>query len=340
MGIKDYLKHLKQENIDEIIEYEHVYIDCNYLIHFLIYKCKNDRDLYYKINNFWENLMYTIKIKYTIQLVYDGEYDDTQLSNPKLQTHMIRYKNKIESNDYDKQTIKPGSKILNTFKYYLTDIIEKYKKINKSKFQVVINSDDVKGEADIKILNSIYNLKQHKICICSKDSDMILIAQSLSINKSIRVDVITNFRPIQIVYIDNFKKYNLDYVLIVLLLGNDYLPKISNISYDSIIETYEKYIEYNNQIISNNVIDYNNLIEFITFLIVIGCKKKIKFNFNNFDPNRFEIYINNLLWCLGYYKVINTNLNYMQEIPNQDEDIKLKNTINIFNFVNNNYKFI
>jgi len=338
MGIKDYLKYLKHEYINDIIEYDHVYIDCNYLIHFLIYKCKNDKDLYYKINNFWKNLTASIKIKSTIQLVYDGEYDDTLLSNPKLKTHLLRYKNKIESLEYDKQIIKPGSKILNIFKYYLIDTIEGYKKINKSKFQIIINSDEIKGEADIKILNSIYNSNQNNVCICSKDSDMILIAHSLSINKSIRIDVITNFRPIQIVYINNYKKYNMDYVLIVLLLGNDYLPKISNITYESIINTYEKYIKYNKPIILNNVIDYNNLIEFITIFIIIESKKKIKFNFKNFDPNRFEIYINNLLWCLGYYKVINNNFNYIQEIINHD--IKLKNSINIFNFINSNYKFI
>jgi hypothetical protein len=355
MGIKDYLKYLKHEYINDIIEYDHVYIDCNYLIHFLIYKCKNDKDLYYKINVFWENLISSIKIKSTVQLVYDGEYDTVQMSNPKLQTHILRYKNKVESNDYDKQTIKPGSKILNTFKYYLVDIIEKQKKITKSKFQILMNGDDIKGEADIKILNSIYNSNQDNICICSKDSDMILIAHSLSINKSIRIDVITNFRPIQIVYINNFKKYNLDYVLLVILLGNDYLPKISNITYESIINTYEKYIKYNKPIISNNTVNYDNLIEFITFFIIVGTKKKIKFSFGNFDPNRFDIYMNNLIWCLGYYKVINNNLKYIQEIKNNngendenndnddtstDNNIKLKHTINIFNFINNGYNFI
>jgi hypothetical protein len=339
MGIKDYLKHLKQEYIYGIVEYDHVYIDCNYLVHFLIYKCKNDNDLYVKITNFLEDLLSSIKIKQTIQLVYDGEYDDdNNSSNPKLKTQIIRHKNKIISDDYDKQTIKPGTKILNTFKYFLVDVIEKYKKINKAKFKIVINSDEIKGEADIKILNSIYNSNQDKICICSKDSDMILIAQSLSINKSIKIDVISNFKPIQIIYIDNFKKYNLDYVLIVLLLGNDYLPKISSITYESIINTYEKYNKYNKQIISNNNVNYENLIEYITYFIISESKKKIKFNFNNFDPNRFEIYINNLLWCLKYYKVIDNDLKYIQEITNLDEKIKLKNTINICNFINHNYE--
>lgn len=338
MGIKDYLKHLKQEEISDIIEYEHVYIDCNYLIHFLIYKCTNDKDLYGKICNFWNNLMKAVKIKSTVHLIYDGEHENEELmANPKLQTLIMRYKDKKVSDNYDKQVIKPGSKILNTFKYYLVDIIEKYKKINKLKFGVIENDDQVKGEADIKILNSIYNSNQDRICICSKDSDMILIAHSLSINKSIRIDVMTNFRPILIVYIDNFKKFNLDYVLIVLLLGNDYLPKISSVSYDSIIKTYEEYIKHNKAIILNGTIDTNNLIEFITYFIIIGSKKKIKFNYKNLDLTRFKIYINNLFWCLKHYKVISNDLNYIQEITHHEDNIRLKNTIHIHNFINHSY---
>jgi len=338
MGIKDYLKHLKQEEIYEIIEYEHVYIDCNYLIHFLIYKCTNDKDLYGKICNFWNNLMKAVKIKSTVHLIYDGEHENEELmANPKLQTLILRYKDKEVSDDYDKQVIKPGSKILNTFKYYLVDIIEKYKKINKLKFGVIENDDKVKGEADIKILNSIYNSNQDRICICSKDSDMILIAHSLSINKSIRIDVMTNFRPMLIIYIDNFKKFNLDYVLIVLLLGNDYLPKISSVSYDSIIKTYEEYIKHNKSIISNDNIDTNNLREFITYFIIIGSKKKIKFNYKNLDLTRFKIYINNLFWCLKHYKVIYNDLNYIQEIIHHEDNIRLKNTIHIHNFINHSY---
>lgn len=335
MGIKDYLKHLKQEYVSEIIEYEQVYIDCNYLIHLLIYKCKNDVDFYSKIINFWDDLMRSIKIKSTLYLVYDGEHDGIeQMTNPKLQTLIIRYKDKEVSADYDKQIIKPGSPILNTFKYYLIKIIEKYKKINGEKFKIEINDDQIKGEADIKILNLIYNSNYKKICICSKDSDMILIAQSLSIIKSICIDVMTNFRPIQMIYIKNFKKYNLDYVLIVLLLGNDYLPKISSITYDGLINAYERYILSNEPIISKGSISNSNLVEFITYFILFGINKKKKFNFEKLDLHRFKIYINNLSWCLKHYKVINNDLNYIQEITHHEDNVRLKHVIDIYNFIN------
>lgn len=338
MGIKDYLKHLKQEEIIDIIEYDHVYIDCNYLIHFLIYKCTNDKELYGKICNFWNNLMKAVKIKSSVHLIYDGEHGDKEpMNNPKLQTLILRYKDKKVSDDYDKQEIKPGSKILGTFKYYLVDIIKKYKKINKVKFNIIENDDQINGEADIKILNSIYDMSSERICICSKDSDMILIAHSLAINKSMRIDVITNFRPILIVYVEKFKKFNLDYILIVLLLGNDYLPKISLVSYETIIKTYSEYIKYNKSIISNGSININNFIEFITYFIIMGSKKKIKFNLKNLDSDRFRIYINNLFWCLKHYKVISNDLNYVQEITHPEDNAKCKNAIHIHNFINYTY---
>lgn len=348
MGIKDYLKYLKQECVSGIIGYEHVYIDCNYMIHFLIYKCKNDKDLYDKIYYWIDDLMHTIKIKSTIQLFYDGEYENESEQNPKFQTHQIRYKNKLESEDYDKQIIKPLSQILKKFKYYLLDIIEKYKKINKEKFEIIINSDEIKGEADIKILNSIYYSDQNKILICSKDSDMILIAHSLSVCKSIKIDVMSNFRPIQIINNNDFKKYNKDYVLMVLLLGNDYLPKISNISYNNLLYAYEKYIMHNKPIIADKNINKNNLIEFITYFI-LSSKKKIKYNYENLNFDKFTVYINNLFWCLKLYKVVVNDLKYIQPENNNTSDTnttnssdcssdkKKKNTINIYNFIYYNY---
>lgn len=54
--------------------------------------------------------MEAIKIKSTVHLIYDGEHDTEELTtNPKLQTLILRYGNKVESTDYDKQVIKPSS---------------------------------------------------------------------------------------------------------------------------------------------------------------------------------------------------------------------------------------
>lgn len=334
MGIKDYLKHIPQEfPLEKYREYDYVYLDCNYMCHYLIYRCKSDNDLYSKISDYWNYLASIIKIKKELFLIFDGEYDTDQLSNPKYQTHLLRAKSKPKSDDYDKQSIYPGSKILKNFREFLVDVIERYKKINKVNFKISINSDDIKGEADIKILNTIFDSKQNNICICSKDSDMILISQSLCINKLINIDILSNLRPIKFININKFKSYGLDYVLIVLLLGNDYLPKISNTSYNVLINSYEKYIKYNEPIISNNIVNTNNLINYISH--IISCsEKKIKPKLSNINQDRFHIYFNNIVWCLKQYKVITNSNDYIQELTHKNDEIKLKNVINIYNFIN------
>jgi hypothetical protein len=63
---------------------------------------------------------------------------------------------------------------------------------------------------------------------------------------------------------------------------------------------------------------------FITYYIIT---KKIKFNNNTIDDQRFITYYNNLLWTLNYYKVIDINIDY---IPNS-----INNVINVYNFINN-----
>ena len=334
MGIKDYLKYIPQEYPQEKSRnYDYVYLDCNYMCHYLIYRCTTDIDLYSKLFNYWDLLSSTIKINKEIFLIFDGEYDTDELANPKYQTHLLRAKSKPKSTDYDKQSIYSGSQILKTFNNFLLEIISRYKKINKLTFKITINSDDIKGEADIKILNTIADSNQDNICICSKDSDMILIGQALCVNKSIKIDILSNLRPIKFISISKFKNYGLDYVFIVLLLGNDYLPKISNVTYLTLINSYDKYIKFNEPIISNNQLNYNNLVNYISH-IVNNSTKKIKFKFANINSDRFNIYFNNIIWCLKYYKVIINQNNYIQELTHKNDKVKLKNVINIFNFIN------
>ncbi len=337
MGIKDYLKYIPQEfPLEKSRDYDYVYLDCNYMCHYLIYRCMSDTDLYSKIFNYWDYLSSTISIGKEIFLIFDGEYDTDQLANPKYQTHILRAKSKPKSSDYDKQSIYPKSQILKTFREFLIEIIERYKKINKLGFGITINSDEINGEADTKILNTIANNNQNNICICSKDSDMILIAQALIVKKSIRIDILSNLRPIKFIDVCKFNLYGLDYVMIVLLLGNDYLPKISNVTYETLIKSYIKYIKFNDPIIKDNQVNYNNFVNYISY-IVNNSSKKIKFKLENINLNRFDIYYNNLLWCLKHYKVITNNNNYIQEISHKDDEIKLKNVINIFNFINYQY---
>jgi len=330
MGIKNYSKSLTLEDIKtkERI-YDNLLIDCNYLIYYLIYKCTNQIEFDKKIYNFINNLLSLINIKNKIFLVFDGKYDKKFVINPKQLTIENRIKYLKQSDDFDKQEIKPKSKIISDFKSALIQSLEQIKKINKKKFEIFVNDDYVDGEADIKILELINSNKDKSYCLLSKDTDMILISYSLILKNNIEIDIIFSLRPLLFVDINKIviKYYNFekDYILILLLLGNDFLPSASHIDYNILINSYQKYkLHTNKKIIRKNKIKINNLIMFITYYIIT---KNIKFNNNTIDDKRFITYYNNLLWTLNYYKVIDINIDY---IPNS-----INNVINVYNFINN-----
>lgn len=322
MGISGYLKNLSHEHVVNKT-FDTVYIDCNYMLHYLIYKCKSDNDLYDKLYNYCKYLFDNVKIKYNIYLIFDGEGID--VINPKNETQITRQKYKKVSDDYDKQVIKPKSAIINTFKTYFVNIINTFKKIYKSNFNVNVNDDYVQDEADYKILNYLHNSNDNEnICIISRDSDMILIAYNTVIKKNVYIDIITILRPLMYVDVNKLveKYHDSDYILAILLLGNDYLPKISNVDYNVIINNYCKYKKHGcEKIINNDDINYTSLVEFITYIVV---DKKIKLNIGKINYDRFNTYFNNLLWCLKKYNITNNDNTYSNDTLN---------VVNIYNFI-------
>lgn len=328
MGIHGFMKNMQQDEpyIKER-KYESIYIDCNYLLHYFIYNCKNDNDLNKKINDYIKYLLETITVSNEIHLIFDGKHPQhLQHVNPKKMTHEKRYKNKKDSDAYDKQTIAPKTEIVSTFKTFIIEAINLQKIMYKYDFEIKINDDGIDDEADFKILNSIYESSYKNFCIISKDSDMILIAYSLVYKKKINIDILSNLRPIYFVDINILcKNYNLDYVLVIILLGNDYLPKLSNVDYDTIMFTYKKFMKHDNPlIIENDKINYLNFINYLTYIIL---NKKVKYKFENLNFSRFEKYYNNVLWCLKKYKVIENDKEYMEDT---------RNVINIYNFIYSN----
>jgi hypothetical protein len=325
MGINGFMKNITHD-VPEIKKriYDSLYVDCNYLLHYFIYNCKNDNDLYYKINNYIKFLFETLTVTQEVNLIFDGSYPHyLQEINPKKMTLEQRYKNKKESTDYDKQKIAPKMEIVKKFKTFISESVNYIKKMYKCEFKVLINDDYIDDEADFKILEHIYESNFKTFCIVSRDSDMILIAYSLAHKKNVEIDILSNLRPILFVDVNKLNKgYDLDYVLIMLLLGNDYLPKLSNVDYDTIIKNYEQYLKHDNlPIIKDNEVNYSNFINFLTYIIL---NKKIKYKYENLDFTRFEKYYNNIEWCLNKYKIINKKKIYLEDT---------KNVINIYNFI-------
>jgi hypothetical protein len=365
MGIKNYLKELKQEDITIHKNYDIFIIDCNYLIHYLIYNCTSDSELQSKINSFIKYLFDWVTIKKHLHLVFDGEYDKKYDTNPKLETQSKRMQN-VNNESYDKQEIAPKSRIIQLFKDSLIKTVNTYISPFKQQFSVIVNDDYVDGEADIKIMNIIACDKDKDkdrkegdkgcVCILSKDTDMILISYNLLLNKTngcTFIDILCNLRPLKLVNVNRLvKKYAVfgsDYLLLLLLMGNDYLPCIGQVNYKKLINTYKNDFIYipnptnppnppfistakediiGKRIIEKNKINYDSLILFITCYII---NTKCKYNHDNITIDRFRDYYNNLIWCLRYYNIIDSTTD--NEDCQYIQLESLSKVINAYNFL-------
>lgn len=338
MGIKNFLCNLDHDNSNtstELNEFEYMYIDGNYILHILMYNTTSEQDLYNKTFYYIRKLLKNVNISKSIIVLFDGIIND----NSKTETCNLRNnRNKnLDMSLFENQSIKPGSKILKLFIEYLSQVFTEL----KVSINIEYVDDNIPGECDFKILDHIKLNRQSKetICLFSKDSDMVLIAYSLTLSLNVRIYILINYKNFEFISINKLQSkfqqsyskqicndYNYDYILLVFLLGNDYLPKISKIDYNVLINTYAIYINvFNNQfIIQNNQLIYNNLINFITLLIGV---KKLTFNINNINFDRFTNYYNNLLWCLKKYNIIQNNFEYIG-------NINVEHVLDIYNFIN------
>lgn len=326
MGIKNFLSKFETKLLNQVEHFDSIFIDGNYLLYNLIYCCNNDEDLTEKVKNFIYFFDEKIIIKKYVFIIFDGECEYINEFNPKN----FKKRKFIKSDDYDKQPIKPKTEIIYKFKTMLiNEIKNKIKKKYLSNFEIIVDDDYNNGEGDIKILKHINNYKTKKNCVISSDSDMILINSSLCLKHNIEIELMINPKKrILVIYKDYYEKYGQDFILIMLLLGNDYLPKLSNIDFEILLDTYKKYIKVNEKIIQNNKMEMNHFLKYIYTLIYFIKKnknKKLSFSLNKINLERIEIYYNNISWCLKLYNLIDNENKYI-------EDKIGDKVINIYNF--------
>lgn len=101
------------------------------------------------------------------------------------------------------------------------------------------------------------------------------------------------------------KKFGLDFTLLSILLGNDYLPKVSFCDLDKMWNSYKLFVnEYKDGLVDDKLnINVNFFNE-----IMNGIISKTKYHFiNKFKIDSFNLplytnYTEGLLWCLNMYK--------------------------------------
>jgi len=329
MGILNFTKWIKENYIEAymllstkpIILCDNLYIDLNYLLHKILYQCSDIKQLTEKCS---ESITYLCKKIVPIKNLYlcaDGCAPLAKLLTQKSRRINITDKSEISLN------LTPGCIFMddleNNLKYCI-DIIKLVFNIN-----VIV---DIKnpGEAEIKIKHyMLSNCNDSNHVLYTNDADIILISSCSTFYNNIYIFHYDNidsntkkeyllsigkilelhFNKILNINIHNIvnHRFNLDFTLLNMLYGNDYLTKIKlvNILNNDLWKAYASCYDNREYLINSNLtINFNKLVDILLVLVGSFTKNNIaKLDLTSYNEYAYNNWIYGLNWCFNMYYI-------------------------------------
>lgn len=245
---------IKNHNI-----YDYMYIDINFLLHNALYGCKNENEfikkVYKNLNIIFSNFIATTKIV----LALDGPSSYAKIIlQRKRRTDAS---NKINENTINSLYITPGiefmQKLEDNIKIYINKLTKQYKYLQP---EIELLSSNDPDEGEIKICKKIIeygtdNLEKRHLII-GNDSDLIVLSMGMKPIYNINILVkgkgenqLISLKKLLIAHAFllgkscNMNKLSIsnirdDYVIIAMMMGNDYIPKLGYIKPETLWTTY------------------------------------------------------------------------------------------------------
>jgi hypothetical protein len=311
--------------------YDYIYVDVNHILHISINESRNQESFFNNVRTNLNGIFFKF-IGRKIILAIDGSPPYAKIILQKKRRKMpekLNEKNKLSSLHLTCGTdlISNLGDFLNT---YMKNIKNQYKYIDLSYQIITANEPD---EAEIKIFynlrNNCINQDSEHSCLYShlivgNDADLILL--SVSSKYTTNIDLLIRYdNSLRIISINKllsahktlmlssniFSGYKLDiesnllkydFCLISVLIGNDYLPKLSYVKFDILWESYKKYIHFYKRPITKNMkISLKSFINYIDILLVCLDKKYTKMSLDKYNEPDIENYLDGLVWCFNMY---------------------------------------
>jgi 5'-3' exonuclease len=338
MGIKDYHKWMREAHPHAfktawLDTYDNIYIDINFALHYSHFGAKNENEIVGKLIWFIDTIITKFFPTRSIIIANDGP---APLAKLLLQRERRSGScRKISDLKTSSLIFTPGTYFMNSIQSKLETYMNQIKKKYKVQVKYLIGCE---GEAELKLKKQLTeNIKKYSNdthIIISNDADMIAMFGTLDVKSFFKVFICSNVgtnskKDTEIISIGTLmdshtnkygmtKNFGLDFTLLSIMLGNDYLPKIQYVELDKLLSSYKKAI-FNNQ--NGLVLNINleiNIKLFVNILNGVIANTRMQyidnFHMHNLNFSLYSNYMDGLLWCLDmYYQGECTRYNYMYE---------------------------
>ena len=304
--------------------YDYIYIDINFILHNSVYESKTEKDfidrIYSNLNIIFSNFIATKKI----YLAVDGPSSYAKIALQRKRRSNAGVKN--NKNGINSLNLTPGTEFMkrieNKLELYIKRLEKQYKFLSPKIYLLSSNLPD-EGEIKIskKIIDNGSNNLQAKHLIIGNDSDLIVLGMSmkpiyninilvkgknsnelLSIEKLIKnqAQTLNRYDDIDKLIDSNIRD---DFVIISLMMGNDYFPKLGYLQHENLWKLYYKFMnDRNDYLVQLNTINNETFQQFIYTIY-----KSLSPGFQKISPSNVNLeyaksYLEGLVWCLNMYK--------------------------------------
>lgn len=314
--------------------FDYIYLDLNHILHNCISYSYSKNQFLFLISKSLDTIFNNYIARRKIFIAVDGTSPYSKILLQRKRR--FNFSEKTKSGYLNPLFLTPGTYLMQDIHKFINDYIpilkNKYKYIN---IDIEFSDSNSFGEGEIKIMNNIVknNSSYYSHMIIGNDADLIVSSLSSNIDniyilmkqkKSyslLSIDYLITLIFLKSPFINNnlhicnqdktfnffdklFNDFKLDISFLFLIFGNDYLPKIYYINFDSILKSYFTYLNY--QFIPIFYFDNNNICfkkdRLYLFFKIVNNNinnnfKKVKFS-NFIDTKN---YLEGLLWNLYLY---------------------------------------
>lgn len=302
------------------ISVDHLYIDINFCLHIAVNKSNTLKILLEKLYNLIDTILIGIIPTKSITFASDGPapYAKLLLQRERRLATVRDIQGDIKKDTINPLCFTPGTTFMNNLSKHLGDYIDKLKNKYNIKINILFDGPDEAEFKLIKQLLSNYDVDStDKHLIVSNDADVCIMSSFLKCYNRVYVAIklkhnlhLFNVGEFVNVIVGTKNKYakcpNLDVGTIMLLMGNDYIPKLYYSGFDKIVKSYKLTVikkrsglvgmdgKISTSFLKDFMISFSSSIENMGFIN--------KFSIATYNPILYDNYLKGILWCIGCYK--------------------------------------
>lgn len=337
MGIDGFHKWLKEKHPKTVKfkyserKYDYIYVDVNHLLHNAMNGCTKEHqfvnNLHMALNWVFNSHLATKKII----LAVDGPspYSKVVLQRKR---RLMGTKDTVVS-EITPLSLTPGTKLMNRLTKYLIEYIEILKhKYHFLNVEIDFSPTTEPDEGEIKVFRKLLEYggadPYASHLVVGNDADLVVLAMAakpvVNINMLVRmvgehclidineliISIGKNVYPYdgnqpELFYnVYNFAESGIrdDFSLLSLMMGNDYLPKIQAVKFESLWTAYYETKKLRDDfMIKDGQFNREFLVEFLVTLLPLLAKQYSKFKYSKYSEDNTCNYLEGLLWCLNMY---------------------------------------